>query len=144
MCKFVYTAIYLDHKYGDIMKVLIVDDLAIMRKVLSHTLNDIGFSDIMEAADGGEALEVLKYNDIGLMLLDWLMPVMDGITLVRILRRNSRFQKLPIIMLTSMNDKKNVVEAMNANVDDYIIKPFIASTLKEKINKVLSGRQVEV
>ena len=115
------------------MKILVVEDLLIMRRVIVNALNALGYEEVF-AADGGDtALEIMEEENIEFLVTDWLMPGMDGIELVKHVRNNPKYQNLPIIMLTSMTDKNNVREALNAKVDDYVIKPFTIETLKLKI-----------
>lgn len=118
------------------MKILVVDDSATMRRIISKNLNSIGYSDISEAENGEEALE--KLDGIDLVLTDWNMPVMDGLTMVKTLRGNPAYKDLPIMMITSQAAKKEVIEALKNGVNDYIVKPFTPGTLTEKVEALLN------
>jgi two-component system, chemotaxis family, chemotaxis protein CheY len=113
------------------MKILVVDDSATMRRIIIKALNTTGFSDIIEAEDGEDALT--KLEGIDLLLTDWNMPVMDGLSMVKEIRRNTSFANLPIMMITSQAAKKEVIEALKNGVNDYIVKPFTPATLVEKV-----------
>ncbi|MBN1525071.1 MAG: response regulator [Spirochaetales bacterium] len=121
------------------MKILVVDDSRIMRSIVKNTLKtmydvDEGF---IEASNGEEAFTVLENNRIDLMLLDWNMPILNGIDLVRKLRGMAEFKNLPIIMVTSEAAKYNVIEAVKAGVNDYLVKPVTEKNLYEKVKKFL-------
>jgi two-component system chemotaxis response regulator CheY len=116
-----------------------------MRRLIVNTLRSIGYEDLLQASNGEEALELIFNPDskIEFLLTDWLMPVMDGLTLVKFVRTNPDTSELPIIMLTSMNEKDNLVEAIKYRVDDYIIKPFTPKLLREKIEATLKRRKLK-
>ena len=117
------------------MKVLVVDDSAIMRRILTNILKEknIKDEDIVDAPNGKAALDILNKDDISLMLLDWNMPELNGLDLVKIVRQIDKYKDLPIIMVTSEAAKYNVMEAIKAGVTDYLIKPVSGVTLKPKI-----------
>lgn len=116
------------------MKVLLVDDSVTMRRIQKTQLNSLGINDIIEAGDGEEAFGKLNDNmPIDLVMLDWNMPVMDGITLLRKIRGESRFQSVKIIMCTSESEKNKVVDALKSGANNYLVKPFTPDALKEKI-----------
>jgi len=116
------------------MKILLVDDSATMRRIQKTQLNALGLTDIIEAGDGEEALKQLSGNmPIDLILLDWNMPVMDGITFLRKVRENQVYKGVKIIMCTSESEKSKVVEALKAGANNYIVKPFKPESLKEKL-----------
>ncbi|MDF1552893.1 MAG: chemotaxis response regulator CheY [Deferrisomatales bacterium] len=117
------------------MKILTVDDSSTMRRIIKNTLNRIGYTDVVEAEHGVDALA--KMAGVELVLTDWNMPEMDGLTFVKTLRSNSQYTDVPIIMVTTEAAKKEILEAIKAGVSDYIVKPFTPDTLKEKIQKVL-------
>jgi len=117
------------------VKVLLVDDSAHIRQIQKHILEQMGCTDVLEAADGVEALAVLAKQRPDLVLVDWNMPNMDGLTLVRRIRQIDR--TLPVIMVTAEVDKAHVVQALRAGVHNYVVKPFTAETLAEKINQTL-------
>ncbi|MCH7992956.1 MAG: response regulator [Planctomycetes bacterium] len=117
------------------MKILLVDDSKTIRNIQKNALKQIGFEDVAEAADGLEALTEIANGRPDLMIVDWNMPNMDGITLVRKVRETDK--SLPMIMCTTEAEKQRVVEAIKAGVNDYIVKPFTPDGLMEKINRVL-------
>ncbi|MCC6651177.1 MAG: response regulator [Candidatus Eisenbacteria bacterium] len=118
------------------MKCLVVDDSAITRRILVNSLRTIGFTKILEAGDGKQALELCD-GTVDVVLTDWNMPGMAGVELVRSLRANPEFASLPVLLITSRNGKEDVVEAANAGIDGYIVKPFTPEILKLKIEEVL-------
>ncbi len=120
-------------------KVLVVDDSATIRRIIKNTLERIGYSDVVEAENGIDALTKLKEGDISLVLTDWNMPEMDGITLVKSIRASDKFGTVPVIMVTTEAEKNEVMEALQLGVNDYIVKPFTPEILKEKIEKVMNG-----
>ncbi|MBN1512654.1 MAG: response regulator [Phycisphaerae bacterium] len=118
------------------MKILLVDDSRTIRNIQKNVLAEIGYSDVVEAGDGMEALSRIAAEKPDLMLVDWNMPNMDGITLVRKVRESDK--TTPIIMCTTEAEKSRVVEAIKAGVNNYVVKPFTGETLSEKINQTLS------
>lgn len=122
------------------MRILVVEDLLVMRRLIVNTLKSVGYTDLLQATNGEEALELIVNPDskIEFVITDWLMPVMDGITLVKFLRANPDTKDLPVIMLTSMNDKDSIIEAVKYNVNDYVVKPFTPKLLQSKIESVLN------
>jgi len=122
------------------MKILLVDDSRTIRNIQKRALSEIGINDVAEAADGLEALSALAHDRPDLMIVDWNMPNMDGITLVRRVREKDR--AIPIIMCTTEAEKPRVIEAVKAGVNDYVVKPFTPKLLAEKINRVLGKRAV--
>ena len=121
------------------MKILVIDDSGVMRRIHKNTLleQNIAESDIIEATDGEQALKIAKEQDIGIFLVDWNMPKIDGLKLVQVIRAMNKYAETPIIMITSEAAKYNVVEAINAGVTNYIIKPVRGNTLWEKIGKYI-------
>jgi len=119
------------------MKILIVDDFATMRKVIKNLLRQIGYQDVTEAEDGVHALKELKSQKIDFVISDWNMPNMTGIELLRAVRADSELSSLPFLMVTAESLKENVVEAVKAGVSNYIVKPFTAEVLNEKIKKII-------
>ncbi len=121
------------------MKVLVVDDSLIIRKVLKNILKEkkIPESSILDAPDGQAALEILNTNEIGLLLVDWNMPRLNGLELVKIVRKIEKYRNLPIIMVTSEAAKYNVLEAVKAGVSDYIIKPISGITVMQKLKEYI-------
>ncbi len=121
------------------MKVLIVDDFATMRKILRNILKQVGFTNISEADDGKTALKVLKKEKFDLILCDWNMPEMPGIDLLNTIRSDDELKGTPFVMVTAEAQKENIVEAVKAGVSSYIVKPFTAEIVNEKLNKVFGG-----
>ncbi len=118
------------------MKILVVDDSATMRRIIGKSLASANYDDVTEAENGEEALT--KLEGIELILTDWNMPVMDGLTMVKTIRAKDAYKTVPIMMITSQAAKKEVIEALKVGVNDYIVKPFTAGTLIEKV-KALVG-----
>jgi two-component system chemotaxis response regulator CheY len=121
------------------MKVLIVDDFATMRRILRNILKQIGFTDIAEADDGDTALKELKKEKYDLILCDWNMPEMPGIDLLKALKADEQLKNIPFVMVTAEAQKDNIIEAVKTGVSSYIVKPFTAETVNEKLNKVFGG-----
>lgn len=121
------------------MKVLIVDDFATMRRILKNIMKQIGFSDITEAENGKDALKTLKSEQVGLVLCDWNMPEMAGIEVLNAVRADEALKSTPFIMVTAEAQKENILEAVKAGVSSYIVKPFTADTIEEKLQKVFGG-----
>jgi two-component system chemotaxis response regulator CheY len=118
------------------MKVLVVDDFATMRKIIRNVLKQIGFEDIAEAEDGVAAMQILKREKVGLVVTDWNMPNMTGLELLRNMRQNSRCANVPVLMVTAEGMKENVLEAVKSGVSNYVVKPFTAEVLQEKIEAI--------
>ncbi len=119
------------------MKILIVDDFATMRKVIRNLLKQVGYENILEAENGEAALAVLKGQKIDFVISDWNMPAMSGLDLLKAVRADGDLTKTPFLMVTAEALKENIVEAVKAGVDNYIVKPFTAEVLNEKIGKIL-------
>lgn len=121
------------------MRILIVDDSTTMRRIIGNVVVQCGYkkSDYEEAGDGQEALDKMKAEKFDLILTDWNMPVMNGLDLVKNTRSNEVYKDVPIIMITTEGGKKEVITALKAGVNNYIVKPFDAPTLKEKLLAVL-------
>jgi two-component system chemotaxis response regulator CheY len=117
------------------MKILLVDDSRTIRNIQKSTLKTLGYEDVDEAADGLEALASIAKQKPELLLVDWNMPNMDGITLIRKIRESDK--TLPIIMVTTEAEKSRVLEAVKAGVNNYVVKPFTAETLADKINQTM-------
>lgn len=117
------------------MRILVVDDSTTMRRIIANSLKAVGFEDIVEAGDGQQALETL--DGVDMLLTDWNMPNMDGLTLVKAVRANPSTSGLPIIMVTSEGARDEVMEALAAGVNDYIVKPFTKDILAEKVRGML-------
>ncbi|MEO2082709.1 MAG: chemotaxis response regulator CheY [Desulfurobacteriaceae bacterium] len=125
------------------INILVVDDMAAMRKILRTLLGQLGYKNVDEAEDGKQALEMLRKNPdkYGLVITDWNMPNMTGIELVQEIRKDPNLKHLPILMVTAEAKKENVLMAIKAGVNNYIVKPFTAETLKEKLEKIFSSLQ---
>jgi two-component system chemotaxis response regulator CheY len=119
------------------LTVLIVDDFLTMRRIVRKILRDLDFQNIIEAEDGTAALEVLKSTKIDLIVSDWNMPKMTGLELLKEVRGNDKFKDTPFLMVTAEAQKENIVEAVKARVSNYIVKPFTAATLEEKLVKIV-------
>jgi len=122
------------------IKILIVDDFATMRKVIRNILKQIGFENIVEAEDGVAALKVLKSQKIDFIIADWNMPNMTGLELLKVVRADQDLAKTPFLMVTAEALQENVVAAVKAGVSNYIVKPFTAEILNEKITKILGDK----
>lgn len=118
------------------MKILIVDDFSTMRRIIKNLLRDLGFNNTHEADDGNTALPLLKQGDFEFLVTDWNMPGMQGIDLLKAVRADGKLGKLPVLMVTAEAKREQIVEAAQAGVNGYIVKPFTAATLKEKIDKI--------
>ena len=124
-------------KYIDFgIKVLVADDFATMRKIIRNILKQIGFDNIVEAEDGQAALQIVKHDRIGLVVTDWNMPNMTGLELLQKIRENPETKTVPVLMVTAEGMKDNVIAAVKAGVNNYIVKPFTAETLQEKIEQI--------
>ena len=121
------------------IKILVVDDFATMRKVIRNLLKQSGYENITEAEDGVAAMNVLKSTKIDFVISDWNMPNMTGIELLRAVRSDNELSAMPFLMVTAESLKDNVVEAVKAGVSNYIVKPFTAEVLGEKIDKILEN-----
>ena len=118
------------------MKILVVDDFSTMRRIIKNLLKDLGFSNIQEADDGSTALPMLQQGDFDFVVTDWNMPGMQGIDLLRAIRAHDKLKHLPVLMVTAEAKKEQIVAAAQAGVNGYVVKPFTAATLKEKLDKI--------
>jgi two-component system chemotaxis response regulator CheY len=118
------------------MGVLVVDDAAAMRRIIKSALNELGFTNIREAENGRMALDELKRKKADLVVSDWNMPVMTGIDLLKAIRADDGLKSIPVLMVTAEAKPENIMEAVKAGVNNYIVKPFTAKTLQEKLNKI--------
>lgn len=118
------------------MKILVVDDMVTMRRIVKNILKQLGFSNVDEAENGQEALQKLRTDTFGFVVSDWNMPVMTGIDLLRAIRADEKLKPTPVLMVTAEAQQSNLVEAVHAGVNNYIVKPFTAETLQEKIAKI--------
>jgi len=120
------------------MKFLVVDDSSTMRRIIKNTLGRLGHKEILEAEDGAKAWEVMEQNDdIDILVTDWNMPEMNGLELVKKVRAEDKYSEMPIIMVTTEGGKSEVITALKAGVNNYIVKPFTPQVLQEKLEAVL-------
>jgi len=119
-------------------KVLVVDDFLTARRIMKNILKQIGFTDIFEAENGEEALKVLKANDIDMVISDWNMPVMDGLKMLKAIRADENLKAITVLMVTAEAQKANIIDAISAGVSEYIVKPYTAATIEEKLQKLLA------
>ena len=118
------------------IKILIVDDFSTMRRIIKNLLRDLGFTNTSEADDGNTALPMLQSGGFELLITDWNMPGMQGIDLLRAVRADPKLSSLPVLMVTAEQKKEQIIEAAKAGVNGYIVKPFTAATLKDKLEKI--------
>jgi two-component system chemotaxis response regulator CheY len=119
------------------MKFLVVDDSPTMRRIVCNALREIGYSEVVEAEDGQDAMDKLGADTFEFIITDWNMPVMNGLDLTKSIRGHERFGELPILMITTRGMQEDVIAAMQARVNNYIVKPFTAKILREKIDMIL-------
>ena len=118
------------------MKILVVDDFSTMRRIIRNLLRDLGFENTHEADDGNTALPILRRGGFDFLITDWNMPGMNGLELLEQVRADDDLKSLPVLMVTAEARRDQIVTAAQAGVNGYIVKPFTANTLKEKIDKV--------
>jgi len=118
------------------MKILIVDDFSTMRRIIKNLLRDLGFTNTQEADDGQTAWPLLQTGNFDFLVTDWNMPGMDGLTLLKKVRADDKLSTLPILLVTAEAKREQIIEAAQAGVNGYVVKPFTAITLKEKIEKI--------
>lgn len=121
------------------LKILAVDDSPTMRRIIVNTLKRAGYENVTEASDGKDALAKMKVEQFNFVITDWNMPEMDGLTFVSQIRSMDEFKDMPILMVTTRSVKDDIIEAMKAGVNNYIVKPFTPETLGEKIGQVLKS-----
>jgi two-component system chemotaxis response regulator CheY len=130
------------HEYGRVvvskdLKFLVVDDFSTMRRIIKNLLNDLGYPNVEEADDGKTALPMLQSGNFDFLITDWNMPGMPGLDLIKAVRADGKLSKMPVLMLTAEAKREQIIEAAQAGVNGYVIKPFTAETLKEKLDKIL-------
>lgn len=123
------------------IKILVVDDFSTMRRIIKNLLRDLGFTNTHEADDGNTALPMLQKGDFEFVVTDWNMPGMEGIDLLKAIRADDSLKHLPVLMVTAEAKREQIIEAAQAGVNGYIVKPFTAATLKEKLDKVFERLQ---
>ncbi|MBI5659377.1 MAG: chemotaxis response regulator CheY [Nitrosomonadales bacterium] len=119
------------------MKFLVVDDFSTMRRIVRNLLKELGFSNVQEAEDGVDALSKLRGDTFDFVVSDWNMPNMTGIELLRAIRADAALKHLPVLMVTAEAKRENIIEAAQAGASGYVVKPFTAATLDEKLKKIL-------
>jgi two-component system, chemotaxis family, chemotaxis protein CheY len=122
------------------LKFLVVDDFSTMRRIVKNLLQELGYNDITEADDGNTAWPLLKAGSFDILITDWNMPGMPGLDLLKAVRADEKLAKMPVLMLTAEAKREQIIEAAQAGVSGYVIKPFTAITLKEKLDKILAAR----
>ncbi|HJT18911.1 MAG TPA: chemotaxis response regulator CheY [Nitrospira sp.] len=120
------------------MKILVVDDMSTMRRIVKNILKQLGFANLEEAENGEEALQKLRSDSYGFVVSDWNMPVMPGIAMLKAIRADDKLKHIPVLMVTAEAQKENLIEAIQAGVSNYIVKPFTAETMQEKIGKIFN------
>ena len=118
------------------MKILVVDDFSTMRRIIKGLLHELGFNNIEEADDGNSALPMLRTRGYDFLITDWNMPGMTGLDLLKNVRADAKINKLPVLLVTAEAKRDQIVEAAQAGVNGYVVKPFTANTLKEKMDKI--------
>ncbi len=118
------------------MRILVVDDFSTMRRIIRNLLRELGFTNVEEADDGSTALPMLRNSHFDFVVTDWNMPGMQGLDLLKAMRANPKLQHLPVLMVTAESKREQIVEAAQAGVNGYVIKPFTAATLEQKIGKI--------
>jgi two-component system, chemotaxis family, chemotaxis protein CheY len=118
------------------MKILVVDDFSTMRRIVKNLLRDLGFTNTHEADDGNTALPMLQSGNFDFLVTDWNMPGMQGIDLLKAVRADAKLKSLPVLMVTAESKREQIIEAAQAGVNGYIVKPFTAATLNEKLGKI--------
>lgn len=119
------------------MRFLVVDDSSTMRRIIRNNLKAVGYDDVLEAGNGEEALGRLQTEKVEVVITDWNMPVMNGLELVAALRKAQAWMQTPVLMVTTVAEKEEILKAMQAGVTNYVVKPFDAATLKKKIDQIL-------
>jgi two-component system chemotaxis response regulator CheY len=120
------------------MKILVVDDFSTMRRIVKNILRQLNFVNILEADDGTTALEVLQKDKVDLVVSDWNMPKMTGLELLKAIRIDDALKHIPFLMVTAEAQQENIIEAVKSGVNNYIVKPFTAETLSQKINQIFN------
>ncbi len=123
------------------MRILVVDDFSTMRRIIKNILKQLGFTNVVDADDGSTAWEILNKDKIDFIISDWNMPKMSGIELLRKVRSSEEFADIPFLMVTAEGQQENVIEAVQAGVSNYIVKPFTPETFEQKIKKIFEKRE---
>lgn len=125
------------------LRFLVVDDFATMRRIVRNLLQEIGYCHFEEAEDGQEALNKLKASQFDFVITDWNMPNLDGLALLQTIRRDPNMKALPVLMVTAEAKRENIIAAAQAGASGYIVKPFTAATLEEKLGKIFEKMGIE-
>ena len=118
------------------MRILVVDDFSTMRRIIRNLLRELGFTNVEEADDGNTALPMLQNSQFDFIVTDWNMPGMQGLDLLKAVRADPKLKHIPVLMVTAESKREQIVEAAQAGVNGYVVKPFTAGTLEEKISKI--------
>jgi two-component system, chemotaxis family, chemotaxis protein CheY len=121
------------------MRILVVDDSATMRRIIRNNLKALGYETVSEAENGHAALAKIASDRIDFLIVDWAMPIMDGLELVRAIRANPKHSRLPVLMITAVDQEAEIVQAIQAKINGYIVKPFEPDTLRKKVEQILEG-----
>ena len=124
------------------MKILVVDDFPTMRRIMRGLLKELGFTNVEEAEDGQDALGKLRQGSFDFVVSDWNMPRLDGLGLLKQIRLDTALRHLPVLMVTAEAKKENIIAAAQAGASGYVVKPFTAATLEEKLNKIFDKQSV--
>lgn len=122
--------------YDKHMKILVVDDFSTMRRIIKNILKQLGYEKIEEAEDGEQAFTKLKNGDFDFLITDWNMPNVTGLELLKRVRADAKLKAIPVLLVTAEAEKEQVIEAVKAGVNNYVIKPFTADVLKDKLDKI--------
>ncbi len=125
------------------MKVLVVDDSPTMRRMVKNVLAKLGYSDVLEAEDGMQALKMLEEHSVEFLIIDWNMPGVSGIEIIHWLRRQEAYRSLPVLMISIRNNREDIMQAAQAQVSGYLLKPFSPATLQQKIEQILATQNAE-
>lgn len=120
------------------LRIIAVDDFSTMRRIIKNLLKQSGFENVYEAEDGLKALEIIRAEKIDLIISDWNMPKLNGLELLRQIRQDPDLKRIPFIMITAESEKEKIIKAVQTGVTDYIVKPFTAKTLQDKINRIFN------
>lgn len=118
------------------LKILVVDDFPTMRRIIRNLLKDLGYENVDEAEDGAMGLEKLRNGSFDFVVSDWNMPNLDGLEMLKQIRADAKLSKLPVLMVTAEAKKENIIAAAQAGANGYVVKPFTAATLEEKLNQI--------
>jgi two-component system chemotaxis response regulator CheY len=126
------------------IKYLVVDDFSTMRRIVKNLLQELGYQNVQEADDGKTAWPMLQNGSFDFVITDWNMPLMPGLDLLKAIRADEKLKSLPVLMVTAEAKREQIVEAVQAGVSGYVVKPFTAEILKQKLDKILQARAAAV